>query len=233
MDRAQSTTSQLEFGDPRHSLQNGTPPRKIGGHLRELSLVTFLNRLEHFTWAWYNLPVATGGLALLLSPSTQPHTFPGLDTIGKCVYIWDLFLFIVITLCIVYRFLHFPGTFSSSLTHPTESLFMASGLLSVASIIVGIAKYGIPSCGPWLITTYRVLFWIYFAVNFIYSVVAYCVLFTNPSLKIQDMTPAWDLPIFPFMLSGTIAAAGAHQQPPDHAVPMVVAGTTAQGLGCW
>lgn len=51
----------------------------------------------------------------------------------------------------------------------------------------------------------------YFAITFINSVVAYCVWFTNPSLKIQDMTPAWDLPIFPFMLSATIAAAGAHQ----------------------
>ena len=108
---------------------------------------------------------------------------------------------------------------------------MATSLLALASIIAGIAKYGIPVCGLWLITTYRVLFWVYFAVTFINSVVSYCVLFTNPSLKIQDMTPAWDLPIFPFMLSGTIVAAGAHQQPPDQAVPMIVAGTMAQGLG--
>ncbi|KAJ7764662.1 voltage-dependent anion channel [Mycena olivaceomarginata] len=45
------------------------------------------------------------------------------------------------------------------------------------------------------------------------------------------MTPAWDLPIFPFMLCGTIAAAGAGLQPPAHAVPMILAALTAQGLG--
>ncbi|CAN9229936.1 unnamed protein product [Alternaria alternata] len=45
------------------------------------------------------------------------------------------------------------------------------------------------------------------------------------------MTPAWDLPIFPFMLSGTLAAIGAGHQAEAHAVAMIVAGLTAQGLG--
>ncbi|KAF7349838.1 Malic acid transport protein [Mycena venus] len=186
--------------------------------------VRFIDRLEHFTWAWFTLPMATGGLSLLLSAQIQPHTFHGLETIGKVVYIWDLFLFAVVTLCITYRFVHFPGTFVGSLTHHTESLFAATPLLSLASIIAAIARHGIPSCGEWLIVVYRVLFWIYFAVSFIAAVGLYFLLFTSPSLKISDMTPAWDLPIFPFMLSGTIAAC-------DQAVPMIVAGLTAQGLG--
>ena len=192
---------------------------------------TSLARLEHFTWAWYTLPMATGGLALLLSPSSQPHTFTGLATIGKVVYIWDLLLFTLITLAITYRFLHFPGTLTSSLTHPTEYLFFGTSFLSLASIIACIARYGIPSCGPWLITTYLVLFWLYFATTFIVAVGAYILLFTSPHLKIQDMTPAWDLPIFPVMLNGTIASVGASFQPPSQAVPMLVAGLTAQGLG--
>ncbi|KAI0438136.1 voltage-dependent anion channel [Xylaria telfairii] len=45
------------------------------------------------------------------------------------------------------------------------------------------------------------------------------------------MTPAWDLPVFPFMLAGTIAATGAGLQPPDQAIPMLVAGLGAQGFG--
>ncbi|KAJ6452453.1 voltage-dependent anion channel [Mycena sanguinolenta] len=191
----------------------------------------FLDRLEHFTWAWFTLPMATGGLSLLLSPQVQPHSFRGLETIGKAVYIWDLFLFAVVVLCITYRFIRFPGTFIGSLTHPTESLFAATPLLSLASIIAAIARHGMPGCGDWLIVVYRALFWIYFLISFIAAVGLYFLLFTSPCLKINDMTPAWDLPIFPFMLSGTIAACGAGHQPPDQAVPMIVAGLTAQGLG--
>ncbi|KAJ7690774.1 voltage-dependent anion channel, partial [Mycena olivaceomarginata] len=193
--------------------------------------VRFVDRLEHFTWAWFTLPMATGGMALLLSAQTQPHTFHGLQTIGKIVYIWDLFLFTIVTLCITYRFVRFPGTFTASLTHPTESLFAATPLLSLASIIAAIARYGIPNCGPWLIVAYRVLFWIYFAISFAAAVGLYFLLFTSPALKLSDMTPAWDLPIFPFMLCGTIASAGAGLQPPAHAVPMILAALTAQGLG--
>lgn len=194
---------------------------------------TVLSRLEHFTWAWFCLPMSTGGIALLLSPATQPHTFPGLNTIGKTVYIIDLTIFTTLSLAIIYRFLRYRGTFTASLTHPTESLFAATFLLSLASIIACISRYGITSLADptWLITTYDVLFWLYFGVTFIFAVGAYVALFTNPALKISDMTPAWDLPIFPFMLSGTLAASGAQHQPPDQAVPMIIAGITAQGLG--
>jgi C4-dicarboxylate transporter/malic acid transport protein len=189
------------------------------------------SRLSHFTWAWYTSSMATGGIALLLHPSTQPHTFVGLLTIGKIVFIFDIVLFLSITFCITYRFLTNPGTFRSSLTHPTESLFASTSLISLASIIACTARYGIPATGTWLIVAYRVLFWLYYALTWLVAIGQYVHLFTNPSLRIQDMTPAWDLPIFPVMLSGTLAATGAASQPPWHAAPMIIAGTLAQGLG--
>ncbi|KAK5044864.1 hypothetical protein LTR84_010402 [Exophiala bonariae] len=175
--------------------------------------------------------MATGGISLLLSPKNQPHTFTGLETIGKVVYIWDLVVFSGVTLAITYRFVKWPYTLRTSLTHPTESLFFATSFLSAASIIAGLAQYAIPNCGPWLVTVYRVLFWIYFALTFLVAVGMYSLLFTNPRLKIQDMTLAWDLPIFPFMLCGTIASSGLEYQAKEYAMPMLFAGLTAQGLG--
>ncbi|KAK7017352.1 malic acid transport protein [Favolaschia claudopus] len=208
--------------------EQATPELKgIGGPTKS----SLLDRLAHFTWAWFTLPMATGGMSLLLSSQTQPHAFDGLQTIGKIVYLWALFLFTSVAICITYRFKRFPGTFTASLTHPTESLFAATPLLSLASIIAAIARYGIPSCGPWLIVAYRILFWMYFAISFVAAVGLYFLLFTSPALKLSDMTPAWDLPIFPFMLSGTVASVGAPFQPPAHAVPMIIAALAAQGLG--
>jgi C4-dicarboxylate transporter/malic acid transport protein len=175
--------------------------------------------------------MATGGIALLLSPQNQPHIFTGLETIGKMVYIWDLVVFTCVLSAITYRFVQWPYTLRTSLTHPTESLFFAASFLSLASIIAGMAQYAIPSCGYWLVVVYRVLFWMYFAATFVVAVGMYCLLFTNPRLKIQDMTPAWDLPIFPFMLCGTIASSGLEYQPKEYAMPMLFGGLTAQGLG--
>ncbi|KEF61398.1 uncharacterized protein A1O9_02964 [Exophiala aquamarina CBS 119918] len=175
--------------------------------------------------------MATGGIALLLAPDNQPHTFRGLETIGKMVYVFDLVVFTGVVTAITYRFVQWPYTLRTSLTHPTESLFFAASLISVASIIAGMAHYAIPSCGYWLVVVYRVLFWMYFAASFLVAVGMYCLLFTNPRLKIQDMTPAWDLPIFPFMLCGTVASSGIEHQPREYAMPMLFGGLTAQGLG--
>ncbi|ORY60748.1 voltage-dependent anion channel [Pseudomassariella vexata] len=175
--------------------------------------------------------MATGGIALLLSEQTQAYRFEGLQTIGKVFYCFDLFVFSVVTFCILYRFFAFKGTFQKSIAHPTEGLFLGTSALSLASIISCIARYGIPACGPWLVVVYRILFWVYFAVTFFIAVGQYTLLFTSPLLNIEDMTPAWDLPIFPFMLCGTIAAVGAGAQPPGQAMAMIVAGILAQGLG--
>jgi C4-dicarboxylate transporter/malic acid transport protein len=181
--------------------------------------------------AWYAFPMSTGGLALLLSPSTQPHTFQGLEIIGKIVYIFDLAIFTLITCAMLYRFTQQPSLLRESIFHPTEGLFMPTIFLSLASIIGGTRLYGIPSSGPWLVVAYRVLFWIYFTVTFLVATGMYYVLFSHPSLKVDDMTPAWDLPIFPVMLTGTIAAIGASSQPVVYAVPILVTGVLAQGLG--
>ena len=47
------------------------------------------------------------------------------------------------------------------------------------------------------------------------------------------MTPAWDLPIFPFMLCGTLAASVSPYFPANssNTLPIIIAGLTAQGLG--
>ncbi|KAI1499830.1 voltage-dependent anion channel-domain-containing protein [Biscogniauxia marginata] len=214
-------------------VEQNTPIPKDGQTQEEEKsrLRRILARLEHFTWANFTFPMATGGLSLLLAEQTQGFTFRGLQTIGKVFYILALVIFVLVTAAITYRFAKFRGTLRSSIKHPTEGLFLGTSTLSVASLIAGLARYGFAACGPWLVTAYRVLFWTYYAVTFIIAVGQYALLFTSPLLRIQDMTPAWDLPIFPFMLSGTIAAAGAVAQPPGEALPMIIGGLTAQGLG--
>lgn len=186
-------------------------------------------RINHFTWAWYCLTMATGGIALLLS--SQPYTFRGLITIGTIVYIYNLVLFISITAAIVVRFSRVHGALIKSLKHPTESLFFPTFWLSLATIISGMQKYGGPSAGIWLVDAIRVLFWMYVASTFLVSVFQYWFLFTAKNHTINDMTPSWILPAFPIMLTGTIASVTAGHQAPKYSMPIIVAGVSFQGLG--
>ncbi|OBR09633.1 C4-dicarboxylate transporter/malic acid transporter [Colletotrichum higginsianum IMI 349063] len=195
-----------------------------------LEKVSFRERIHHFTFAWYTLTMSTGGIALLLGQT--PHRFRGLDTIGLVVFLLDVVLIFLITAALCLRFSFFRKTPAKAITHPSEALFIPTFFLSIAAALSNIQHYAVPKCGPWLVVTMRVCFWVYLVVTFFLSVGMYHLLFTGRRrLSLDSMTPAWILPIFPVMLSGTLAAFMAATQPPDQAAAMLGAGLAAQGLG--
>ncbi|RAL09250.1 tellurite-resistance/dicarboxylate transporter family protein [Aspergillus homomorphus CBS 101889] len=190
--------------------------------------VSLRDRLRHFTWAWYTLTMSTGGLALLLV--SQPYSFPGLKEIGLAVYIINLAFFALLGSLMATRFI-FHGNFLDSLRHDREGLFFPTFWLSIATIITGLYRYFGDTTQPAFIYALEVLFWLYCAFTLTTAVVQYSFVFTAHHYPLQTMMPSWILPAFPIMLSGTIASVIAEQQPPRAAIPMIVAGTTFQGLG--
>lgn len=195
------------------------------------SNISLRQRLKHFTWAWFTLPMSTGSIALLLH--TTPHQFTGLVTIGKIVYIFDIVVFSLLCAGISARFFIYPGTLHKSLMHPTESPFLAAFFVALAYILNGMQTYGVPATGDWSIITMRVLFWIYLTITFIVAVLQYFHLFTSKPqrLTLQTMTASWILPIYPIMLCGTLASLVAPLQPTTYKLHIIVAGVTTQGLG--
>ncbi|CAG8981532.1 hypothetical protein HYALB_00013924 [Hymenoscyphus albidus] len=196
---------------------------------REQGNVGIRDRIHHFTWAWFAATMSTGGIGLLLAKT--PHRFPGINTVGEVIFVFDLALFICLCISIAIRFTLFRKTLKSSLAHPTESLFFATFWISITNIISNIQCYGVPKTGNWLIVTLRVVFWIYVALTFIVAVCQYFFLFTGKPLTPQSAMPAWTLPVFPIMLAGSLASLLGPSQPPEKALPMMIAGVTFQGLG--
>lgn len=186
-------------------------------------------RLHHFTWAWFTLPMSTGGLSLLIY--NQPHQFPGLRSFGLFVYIVNLVVFSCISSAILTRFFLFPGDFKASMTHPREGFFVPTAFLSVATIITSTQRYVIPDDETTLLWAVQMVFWTYVCVTLALAVGQYSFVFAAHSFGLHTMMPTWILPIFPVMLSGTIASVIAGHQPDKAAVPIVVAGMTCQGLG--
>ncbi|PSN69615.1 hypothetical protein BS50DRAFT_292048 [Corynespora cassiicola Philippines] len=195
----------------------------------------FGQRLKHFTWAWYTLTMSTGGIATLLS--IQPHSFPGLISIGAFFYVLNLIFFAGVCSMMVLRFTKFPGTFKESIKHEREGLFLGPFFLSVATIITGTQKYIVqmyelehPMRG-WIVTSMAIAFWIYTFVTFMLAVFQYSYLFNSHTYLLNKFMPSWLLPIFPVMLAGTIASVIAADQPVEARMPILVAGLGCQGLG--
>ncbi|KAK4109296.1 malic acid transport protein, partial [Canariomyces notabilis] len=181
--------------------------------------------------------MSTGGLSLLIR--AQPHQFPGLRQIGLAVYILNLVLFALVTSALAARFfLFFPGSLTQSLSHPREGFFFPTFFLSLATIITSTQRYCVPSHQPdqsapgqGLLWAIQVSFWIYVAVTISLAIGQYSYIFSTHRFGLQTMMPTWILPIFPVMLSGTIASVISETQPPSTGIPIVTAGLTCQGLG--
>lgn len=193
-------------------------------------------RLAHFTWAWYTLTMSTGGLSLLIH--AQPHKFPGLLQIGLAVYAINILLFVLVTSALVARFCLFPGTLMRSLAHPREGFFFPTFFLSVATLITSTQRYCVPedpevaqATAKGLLMVMQIAFWVYVVASTGVAIGQYSFVFSAHSFGLQTMMPTWILPIFPIMLSGTIASVITKTQPVAAGVPIAVAGLTCQGLG--
>ncbi|KAI1371228.1 voltage-dependent anion channel-domain-containing protein [Hypoxylon crocopeplum] len=186
-------------------------------------------RIAHFTWAWFTLSMSTGGLALLIY--AQPHQFPGLRQIGFCVYVANIIIFVGLIAAMTTRFVLHKGTFKTSITHSREAFFVPTIFLAIATIITGTQRYAISEetdSAVWFISA---LFWGYVVASLFVAIAQYSYVFRTHSLGLQTMMPTWILPIFPIMLSGTIASVIAETQPQMNAIPIITVGLTCQGLG--
>lgn len=186
-------------------------------------------RLAHFTWAWYTFPMSTGGLSLLIF--AQPHISAQIRPLGLVVYILNLILFTCITCAMLTRFVLHRGTLTKSLSHEREGFFFPTFFLSIATIITSTQRYAIPDNDIALTWAIKTAFWGYVLVTLVLAVGQYSYVFAAHSFGLQTMMPTWILPIFPIMLSGTIASVIASTQPAIDAIPIIAGGLTCQGLG--
>jgi C4-dicarboxylate transporter/malic acid transport protein len=223
-----ATYNDSSFGHDDVDLE-ASRPVKYSDHYSSRKPLSFAQRSLRVTWAWFPVNMSTGAMASLLSQ--QPFTFAGLDEIGIVFYIVNLVLFCTFSALLAARFARKPRAFTTSLHHPSESFFFGSFWVAIALLIYGMQVYGVPACGPWLVSALRVIFWMYFACAILVAVLQYHVIFQVEKLSPSDAMPAWILPAYPFLVTGSVAAAIAKTQPPQSAINIIIAGLAGQGLG--
>lgn len=232
--RMHKPDSGMEPGQLARELTPRAPLERIPTYLQPP--ISLRERLRHFTFAWYTVTMSTGGIALALG--LTPHRFRGLNTIGLVVFIIDLVCIVVITTCLLLRFLLYQNSFRRTFTRPKEALFVSTFFLSIAALLSNAELYGSlflsDKAQEGLAVFLRITYWLYVSVTFLMSILQYQLLFSvkeQRRLTVNSMTPAWILPIFPIMLAGTIAAFDAPTQTPSQALAMISTGLAAQGLG--
>jgi tellurite resistance protein TehA-like permease len=173
--------------------------------------------------------MSTGAIAALLGQ--QPYSFTGLKTMGKIFFILDIVLLLAFSACITYRFIHNQGSLRLSLHHPHESFFFGAFFVSIALIIYCMELYAVPACGPWLIKTLEILFWLYAGIVIMVAVFQYHIIFDRRELPVTDAMPAWILPVYPFLVLGVLGSTLLKSQPVESGFPIFIGSVTFQGLG--
>ena len=130
---------------------------KLGLRL-EVEHIHWKRRIRHFTWSYFTLTMATGGIANCLY--AVPYRFRGLDVIGTIFCLLNIVFFIINVGCISLRFYLFPETFKASFLHPSESLFFPASIVSFGTILINISQYGLGHTGTWLNDVVYVMFWL-------------------------------------------------------------------------
>ncbi|KAH7407726.1 C4-dicarboxylate/malic acid transporter [Cadophora sp. MPI-SDFR-AT-0126] len=238
---------QPELG-PDEKNHNDVPPsneeeRRDGGDESGMTVrenlrvknVTWKDRLQKFTWNWFTMVMATGGIANAIN--SIPFKFKGLNAIGKIFLILTIVLFITCCILITIRFCSNPGSFKQSFLEPSESLFIPASLVSCGVMLMAFAKYGVPSSGKWLQTCLEVLFWVYAAMAFLSSCAIYVILWSTQQFSLRDMTPIWVFPVYPLLITAPMASSLINSVPSPvdtlriSSKTIIVGAITLQGCG--
>lgn len=197
----------------------------------ERKMLTWRERIRHFTWTWFTMTMATGQMANVLY--AVPYRFPGLYTIGVIVFLFNICLFVFNIVMITLRFRFYPSTFWDSIKHPSESLFVPAAVISFGTILLNITEYGTESgkAGAWLSDVMVVMFWIYAALAMTFCCGIYLIMWSTQTFTISQMTPVWIFPSYPLLVIGPHAGVLAGRLSGSRALDIIVGGFTLQGVG--
>ncbi|KAH8685415.1 voltage-dependent anion channel-domain-containing protein [Tricladium varicosporioides] len=205
-DNEAGDSKKLEFL-PEENVEDNQPPSDgDGGNDKKAEKYGIRDRIGCYTWTWFTMTMATGGIANMLH--SIPYGSNWLRIIGTVVFLFNITLFIINSICLTLRFQWNKGSLKASFTSPSESLFAPASLIAgrLGTILTNMAQYGLPHTGEWFQTTMQVLYWFYASISFISSSGMYLLIWSTQTFPIHTMTPIWIFPAYPLLLLAPFAS---------------------------
>ncbi|RDL37993.1 Uncharacterized protein BP5553_05426 [Venustampulla echinocandica] len=225
------THIKTERESPRHQAHpdcgDKADPQQDHDEEPKLKKFGIRDRIGCYTWTWFTMTMATGGVANVLH--TIPYQPAWLGVVGVIFFVFNLILFIINCVLITLRFRWNPGSFKTSFTSQSESLFIPACVVSVGTILINVAQYGIPNTGDWLQTVMQVCYWAFASVSFISSSGMYLIIWSTQTFPIHTMTPIWIFPAYPLLLLAPFAANLIQSLPDAAAAARINSVTIALG----
>jgi tellurite resistance protein TehA-like permease len=229
----------------------------VNGRGRDPNTPKWKHILEHkITWAWYNVVIASGGIALVLN--SLPYRIHRFWIVGAIVYIFSLILFFLTLVTHLVRFIVRPGLIPASVMHPNEGMFISTLPAAMGVLILDAAMYSV-KMHHYNFQAMAAFYWIFVVLALVFGIgspLAHYArsspehstsrIFINTDLHTsvaegdgsQHITPTSLTSFLPLLLAGPAASAvvahlpehcSHHQQ--HAAMGIVSSGVILQGMG--
>lgn len=127
--QASSMNGTINGGEERNEeLQSAEEESADESAVEEPRPVGFRDRIGCYTWTWFTMTMATGGIANVLH--SIPYRSDWLRILGVVVFCFNLCLFFMNCTLLSLRFRWNPGSFLHSFLSPSESLFIPACVVS-------------------------------------------------------------------------------------------------------
>ena len=183
----------------------------------------------NFTPSWFSVNMGTGIISILLH--TVPHKFDGQTIIATVVYVFNIVLFLVFLSLSVARYTLYPWVFAIMLKHSTQSLFLGTFPMGLATIVNATVLIAVPAYGSWAIQLAWTLWWIDVVLSVSTCFGVPMVMFHQHQLSLDKMTAAWLLPIVPTVVAAASGALVSTVLPPEHALITLLVSYALWGIG--
>ncbi|PWN46567.1 hypothetical protein IE53DRAFT_391258 [Violaceomyces palustris] len=172
-------------------------------------------RILHTTPSWFAVTMGTGITSILLHQ--LPYQFHGLDVISNIIFALNVCLYLLFLGLSIARYTIWPQMFKIMLFHPTQSLFLGTFPMGLATIINMIVFSLVPAWGPAWSTFAWVLWWIDVLLALVIAIGIPFVQFTRHSQSFDNITGVWLLPVVAPVVVASTGGVVASVLPPDHA----------------
>ena len=183
----------------------------------------------NFTPSWFSVNMGVGIMSILLH--TSPHRFKGETVIGTALFLANVAIFLLFAAVTAARYAAFPWAFRRLLAHPSQSLFLGTVPMALATIVNGTALIAVPEYGQWARDLSWALWWVDVALTVASVAVVPLLMFRSHTLTLEGMTAAWLLPVVPAVVCAASGGIVAEALPLDRALITVLLSYVLLGLG--
>ncbi|KAI1324958.1 sulfite transporter Ssu1 [Xylariaceae sp. FL0255] len=204
------TTGKTSYTD--HPLSSSTPDPDLECPARkpEPYSTGWRRIVINFTPSWFSVTMGTGIVSILLY--NLPYNATWLYWISIIIFGLNVAIFVLFSAISILRYLLFPGIWKAMISHPVQSLFLAT----IINMIVFVC---VPAWGNWAASLAWALWW----VDVVLAIATNCylpfVIMYKHESQLSTMTAAWLLPIVATIVSSASGAVVASVLPDqDHAI---------------